>query len=75
MTDLAGDLLRGAGAIAEEVLGSRSQKNKRKIYHMHEHRQLPTWMEGNQIISTRSAIRQHYSDKQRAAAAAANSTT
>ena len=30
MTDLANDLLRGAGAIAEEVLGSSSQKNRRR---------------------------------------------
>lgn len=71
MTDLANDLLRGAGAIAEEVLGSRSQKNRRRIYHMHQKRLLPTWKEGNEITSTRSAIRQHYSEKQRAAAAAA----
>lgn len=71
MTELASDLLRGAAAIAEEVLGSRSEKNRRRIYHMHERRLLPTWKEGNEIISTRSALRQHYSDKQRAAAVAA----
>ena len=71
MTELASDLLRGAAAIAEEVLGSRSEKNRRRIYHMHERRLLPTWKEGNEIISTRSALRQHYSEKQRAAAVAA----
>lgn len=67
MPDLASDILRGAAAIAEEVLGSRSQKNRRKIYHLHSRRALPTWVEGNQVVSTRSALRQHYATKQEAA--------
>lgn len=71
MTDLASDILRGAAAIAEEVLGSRSQKNRRKIYHLHAQRVLPTWVEGNQVVSSRSALRQHYAAKQEAAMTAA----
>jgi hypothetical protein len=75
MTDLAGDILRGAAAIAEEVLGSRSQKNRRKIYHLHSRHALPTWIEGNQVVSTRSALRRHYAAKQEEAITTAATAT
>ena len=67
MPDLASDVLRGAAAIAEELFDRRDQKHKRKVYHLHLRRQLPTWLEGNQIVSTRSALRQHYATKQQKA--------
>jgi hypothetical protein len=75
MVDLASDILRGATAIAEEVFGSRSIKSRRKIYHLHARRALPTWIEGNQIVSTRSALRQHYATKQAAAMTTALAAT
>jgi hypothetical protein len=67
MSNLADDVLRGAGEIAEHLLGSRSKKNRRKIYHMHARRALPTWVEGNTVVSTRSALERHYAAKQEAA--------
>lgn len=75
MPDLANDLLRGAGELAEELFDNRSQKFHRKVYHLHARRQIPTWIEGNQIVSTRSALRQHYATKQEAAMAKAATAT
>ena len=67
MTDLASDILRGAAAIAEELFDSRSIKHRRKVYHLHSRRMLPTWIEGHQVVSTRSALREHYAAKQQKA--------
>lgn len=67
MPDLASDVLRGAAAIAEELFDNRSQKFRRKVYHLHSRRALPTWIEGNRVVSTWSALRQHYATKQEAA--------
>ena len=52
MPDLASDVLRGAAAIAEELFDNRSQKFRRKVYHLHSRRALPTWIEGNRVVST-----------------------
>jgi hypothetical protein len=57
---LADDLLHGAGQIAEEVHGSNTKKNRRKIYHAHEKRYLPIWNEGGELISRRSLLEKHY---------------
>ena len=67
MSNLANDVLRGAGEIAEHLFGSRSKKNRRRVYHLHSRRVLPTWIEGNSVISTRSALERHYETKQQAA--------
>jgi hypothetical protein len=40
---LAEDLLWGAGAIARELFGKATTENKRRVYHLHETGQLPTW--------------------------------
>jgi hypothetical protein len=69
MGSVADDLLRGAGEIAEEVFGNRSEKNKRRIYHMHERRHLPTFSYAGGIAARRSTIRQHVADAERAALA------
>ena len=74
MAGLSDDVIRGAAALAEELFDNRSQKFRRKVYHLHARRALPTWIEGNQIVSTRSALRQHYATKQEAATAKAAST-
>jgi len=57
------EILRGAGAISKVVYGANTQQNRRRIYHKHETKQLPTWMEGNQIITTLTALREHYQHK------------
>jgi hypothetical protein len=61
MRKLADDVLRGAGPIAEEVLGQNTKKNRRKIYYLHEKGLLPTWTEGAEIITRRSLLEEHYS--------------
>jgi len=50
----AEDLLPGAEAIADFVYGDRKQR--RKIYHLAETRQLPVFRLGNQVCARRSAI-------------------
>jgi hypothetical protein len=66
MTDdnLAADLLWGAGAIAEDVFGEDTKKNRRKVYHLHETGRLPTWRDGPTILSRRSLLRQRYAGPQ-----------
>jgi hypothetical protein len=55
------------------LFDSRSKKHKRKVYHLHSRRALPTWIEGNQVVSTRSALRQHYATQQEKAVVTAAS--
>jgi hypothetical protein len=55
--DLAKDLLLGAGPIAKDLFGEDTPENRRKIYHWHEERVLPTFRFGGKLASTRSAIR------------------
>ena len=42
MSDLADDLLWGAGPIAKDLFGHDTKKNWRKDYHLHQKRRLPT---------------------------------
>jgi hypothetical protein len=51
------DLLIGAGPIAEDFFGEDTPENRRRIYHMHEERVLPTWRFGGKLAASRSAIR------------------
>jgi hypothetical protein len=62
MSDLASDLLFGAGAIAKDLFGEDTEKNRRRVYHLHEKRRLPTWKNGDgpEIISRKSALRDHF---------------
>ena len=56
---LGDDLMRGAGALAEWLLGADTPKNRRSIYHWHETRQLPTFQIGAQICARKSTLRAH----------------
>ena len=58
---ISDDLIRGAGAIACEVLGADTEKNRRKVYYWHETGNLPTWTQGNEIITRRSLLEKHFS--------------
>ena len=60
--DLGADLLIGAAAIARDVLGSDSQKNRRKIYHLHERRSVPTFKLAGELAARRSRIRQRLAE-------------
>jgi hypothetical protein len=62
--DLASEVIRGAGNLAKELRGADTKENRRWVYHKHERGQLPTWTEGGQIISTRTALRDHYRPRQ-----------
>jgi hypothetical protein len=63
---LGQELLRGARAIAlelyeDEQAGDKEQrKHDRRVYHLHQTKQLPTRVEGGQIVTTRTALRKHY---------------
>jgi hypothetical protein len=57
---LADDLLFGAGSIAKFVHGRDTKKTRRQIYHAHERGFIPVWKQGDQLISTKSALRAHY---------------
>jgi hypothetical protein len=57
---LSDDLLFGAGMIARFLHGRDTKKNRRRVYHAHEHGYIPTWKEGDQIISTKTRMREHY---------------
>ena len=70
MDRLFDDLLRGAAAISEELLGDSTEKNKRKIYHAHEKRLIPTFEFMGGICARRSTLRQHVAERERARAAA-----
>jgi len=67
--NLAREVLRGARRIAAELFddeGSNDKekkKNERWVYHKHERGDLPTWLEGNQIVTTLTALRDHYTYK------------
>jgi hypothetical protein len=54
--------LRGAGEIAREVFGRDTDKNRRRIYHLHATRRLPTWRDGENgpLLTRRSLLQQHY---------------
>jgi hypothetical protein len=58
--DLPSEVLRGARAIALELFGADTKKNRRRTYHKHETGQIPTWREGQEIVTTRTALRDHY---------------
>jgi hypothetical protein len=66
--NLAKEALRGARKIAVELYDDEAadeeeqRKNERKIYHKFENGQFDgcVWKEGNELITTRTALRKHY---------------
>jgi hypothetical protein len=60
MSALADDLLRGAGEIAFHVFKKRDRKHQRKVYHKAETKQWPVWKDGNELISRKSELDQHF---------------
>jgi hypothetical protein len=55
---IADDLLWGAGAIAYEIFGSNTEQTRRRVYHLHEKRLLPTAKNGGTLIARRSQLQQ-----------------
>jgi hypothetical protein len=66
---LADDLLLGAEAIAEFLLGDRSKKKRRKVYHLRPH--LPLFYLGGEIAGRKSTLRQFIAAQEQAATDAA----
>ncbi len=60
MKTLADEVLRGAGEIAKFWRGRDTKQNRRAVYHAHEEGYIPTWKEGDQIVTTKSALVAHY---------------
>jgi hypothetical protein len=69
MSDLADDLLWGAGPIAKDLFGRDSEKNRRRVYHLHQKCRLPTWKQGSDIVTRKSLLRQHFNPPVKAEAA------
>ncbi len=65
---LAGDLLRGAAALAEFIYGDA--KERRKIYHHAEKGDLPLFKIGSTICGRKSVILQRIAERERRASAA-----
>jgi hypothetical protein len=60
MSKLYEDLLVGAGAIALELYGRDTAKNRRRVYYRHQEGRLPTWKDGEEIITRKSLLNRHY---------------
>ncbi len=67
MSEIGDDLLWGGKAIEFELLKDDSKPAVRKIYHLHQQRQIPTFRLGNEIVCRRSTLRQHIADVERSA--------
>jgi hypothetical protein len=67
MDDLGG-VLRGAGPIAKVMYGADTKKNRRRVYYIAEKTKeerekeglAPIWKEGALLITTITALRDHY---------------
>jgi len=60
MSKLHEDVLWGAGRIALELYGRDTKKNRRKVYYQHAKRRIPTWKSGEEIVTRRSLLQEHF---------------
>ena len=67
---LSDDLIEGAEGLAEFIFGSRSPKYRRKIYHLTEQGELPSFRLGAKIYGRKSVILKWVEDQERRALAA-----
>jgi hypothetical protein len=58
--DLADEVLRGAKAIAMFTYRNADKNHRRKVYHKYETRTWPIWKDGAELVSTKTAMRQHF---------------
>ncbi|TXN75098.1 helix-turn-helix domain-containing protein [Methylobacterium sp. WL18] len=65
---LAGDMIEGAGPIAKFLFGAQDAKARRKIYHIIEHHDFPSFKIGGKIFARRTAILAWVAEKERHAA-------
>ena len=73
MSTLADDLLPGAKKNASYVYGVDDKRHQRKIYHKYETREKkdgwPLWKDGQDIVSRKSLLDQHFNPKPKMEAA------
>lgn len=62
-TELASDLLRGAGAIAVFLFGSANER--RKVYHLAETSRLPTFHLGSLLCARKSVLLQWIAEQEK----------
>ena len=62
-SELAGDLLRGAGAIAVFLFGSSGER--RKVYHLAETSRLPTFHLGSLLCARKSVLLQWIAEQEK----------
>ena len=60
MSSLADDLLSGAKAIAQHVFKKTDKKSQRKVYHKYQMGLWPIWKDGNELISRKSLLDEHF---------------
>jgi hypothetical protein len=60
MDDLSTEVLRGAAQIAKVMFGSNTRQNRRRVYHKAENGLVPIWREGAELVTTMTALREHY---------------
>ena len=75
MPDLANDVIRGAAALAEELVRQPVTKVSPQGLSPARSPRASDMARGEQITTTRSALRQHYAMKQEAAMAKAATAT
>jgi hypothetical protein len=61
--ELAGDLLRGAGAIAVFLFGRATER--RKVYHLAETSRLPTFHLGSLLCARKSVLLQWITEQEK----------
>lgn len=67
---LSDDLIEGADGLADFIFGNRSAKNRRKVYHLTEQNELPTFRLGAKICGRKSVILQWIQNRERRSTAA-----
>ena len=60
--DIASDLLKGGGAIAEFVFGDKNER--RRVYQLAEMGDLPLFRLGNIVCGRKSTIRRHLAEQE-----------
>jgi hypothetical protein len=67
--DLADEVLRGAKAIAMFAYRNADRNHLRKVYHKHDTGTWPIWKDGAELVSTKTALREHFTPPNRKSAA------
>jgi hypothetical protein len=64
-SDLPEDILEGAGAIAEFLLGSSSPRHRRRVYYWAEKCRLPHFRMGSMLLARKSTLKTFIADQEK----------